>query len=55
MALLTFSEKVEYIKQHRKENYLHSLRLEGVTPTENSKPMALSKEETIAKYKALAS
>jgi hypothetical protein len=55
LALSTLSEKVNYIKEHRAENYRHSLRLEGVEQTKTSKPIKLSKEEVIAKYKALAS
>ena len=54
LALSTLSDKIEYIKQNRAENYRQSLRLEGVNVEKPLQTLPLSKQELIAKYKALA-
>ena len=54
MALSTLSEKIEYFKQNRAENYRQSLRLEGIKAEKPLPTTAMTKEELIAKYKALA-
>ena len=53
MPLTTLSEKIDFVRRTRSDNYRESMRLEGIDL--QSKKKAMSKESIIEKYKALAS
>jgi len=54
MALMSLSEKIDFVRQTRSANYRESMRLEGVD-VKSTDDKTITKESVIAKYKALAS
>lgn len=54
MALISLADKINFVRQTRSDNYRESMRLEGVD-IKNTKNRTVSKENVIAKYKALVS
>jgi hypothetical protein len=54
MALISLTDKINFVRQTRSDNYRESMRLEGVD-IKSTQSRTMSKESIIAKYKALAS